>query len=353
MKKEKLNKINVGIDDSTLYAESVTSKSSNSFMCVRPQKRNTQKGITLVALVITIIVMLLLSVVSINLIQNLGLIEKVKLAKEEHRASTIQEQKELFEKEIEISKYEGSTPKTINDLLDKLEEEKLIIEEEKNTIMQTGRITIGTKEIIFDKIILPEGYTRCEYLESNGEQIIFSNELPSDDLTVDVTFALSKKITTYSTNIFVTAYYADGERYRPIKIMNGLFVCQRMGDASSIFSIKQDLNKHNFKYNTTEGKVYWDGIEKGNVYKSINPPDNLPLGIFGQVQKNSQNYAGNSRCEMKLYDYKTYYKSSGLLKSRYIPCIDKNNNPCLYEIISEKTFYNQGTGEFIAGPVVE
>ena len=39
MKKEKLNKINVGIDDSTLYAESVTSKSSNSFMCVRPNKQ--------------------------------------------------------------------------------------------------------------------------------------------------------------------------------------------------------------------------------------------------------------------------------------------------------------------------
>ena len=113
--------------------------------------RNTQKGITLVALVITIIVMLLLSVVSINIMQNAGIIEKVKLAKEEHRASTIQEQKELFEKEIEISKYNGDTPKTINDLLNKLEEQKLITEEEKSTIMQTGRVTIGSKEIIFSE----------------------------------------------------------------------------------------------------------------------------------------------------------------------------------------------------------
>ena len=166
--------------------------------------RNTQKGITLVALVITIIVMLLLSVVSINIMQNAGIIEKVKLAKEEHRASTIQEQKELFEKEIEISKYNGDTPKTINELLDKLEEENLITEEEKNKIMQTGRITIGSKEIIFSEdAILPDGYTRCEYMESTGTQyIVISRDIMLDENTImSIEMAFTENYTA-DRNIF-------------------------------------------------------------------------------------------------------------------------------------------------------
>ena len=77
----KKNKGCVGADDPTVYAESVESKRSNRFMCVRPiLKRNTQKGITLVALVITIIILLILAMVSIKIAIDGGLITKASKA---------------------------------------------------------------------------------------------------------------------------------------------------------------------------------------------------------------------------------------------------------------------------------
>ena len=30
-----------------------------------------------------------------------------------------------------------------------------------------------------------------------------------------------------------------------------------------------------------------------------------------------------------------------------IPCLDETGAPCLYDLISHKTFYNQGTGDFL------
>lgn len=349
MKKEKLNKINVGIDDSTLYAESVTSKSSNSFMCVRPQKRDTQKGITLVALVITIIVMLLLSVVSINLIQNLGLIEKVKLAKEEHRASTIQEQKELFEKEIEISKYEGNTPKTINDLLNKLEEEKLITEEEKNTIMQTGRITIGSKKIIFDKIILPEGYTRCAYLESTGTQFLNLGSLPvkNDFPYINCTFQYVKRQTHQKDTILSQENYV----------------------ANSWMISQQYQQKRLYWWANSWGKSLYVDREDylQSVQTFINENKDVTLMInndilsFKNITSTPYNYTpifllyghGSTNTIARIFKLHIGNSKEDIVMN-LIPVIRKSDNEvCMYDTVSGQFFENQGTGEFIAGPVVE
>ena len=73
----KIIKNNVGADDS-----------------VRPQhKRNTKKGITLVALVITLIVLLILAVVTITIVTNSGLITKASNATSQH---TIAAEKEAI-----------------------------------------------------------------------------------------------------------------------------------------------------------------------------------------------------------------------------------------------------------------
>lgn len=323
---------------------------SNAHSNLKETAKN-ENGITLVALVITIIVMLILVGITLTVALKGDLFNLAKRTSVETRASMVDEKVIEWKVNKKADEYsEGNaTAQSLDELLNDLETQQLITKEEIKEIEQNMEIKIGDKEILFYEF--PDGYTRCEYIESSGEQIIFSNELPSNDLTVDVTFALSEKVTTSSTNIFITAYYADGNRYRPIKLENGYFRCQKMGGYDTLFQVAQDLNKHNFKYNTSDGKVYWDGVEKGTVYNSINPPNDLPLGIFGQVQKqsNNVNYAKNSTCKMKLYDYRTYYKSSGLLKSRYIPCTDSNKKPCLYEVFSEKTFYNQGSGEFGVG----
>ena len=75
---------------------------------VRPQpNRNTQNGITLVALVITIIVLLLLAVVSINIVQNSGLIEKAKIAIDKHNKEAKKEQYVIDSEKESIEEVES------------------------------------------------------------------------------------------------------------------------------------------------------------------------------------------------------------------------------------------------------
>ena len=61
-------------------------------------KRNTQKGITLIALIITIIVLLILAVVSIKLVMNSGIIGKSETATETYGTEAEKEQIKIAKK---------------------------------------------------------------------------------------------------------------------------------------------------------------------------------------------------------------------------------------------------------------
>lgn len=51
---------------------------------------------------------------------------------------------------------------------------------------------------------------------------------------------------------------------------------------------------------------------------------------------------------MKLYYIKFYDKDNTLLRD-FIPVLDSNNVPCLYDNVSQSFFYNEGTGTFLYG----
>ena len=69
------------------------------------KKQNKQKGITLVALVLTIIVLLILAGISIQALTNQGIFEKAKEAKEKSENAEIEQSKILDEYEKELNKY--------------------------------------------------------------------------------------------------------------------------------------------------------------------------------------------------------------------------------------------------------
>ena len=73
------------------------------------RKTNGQKGITLVALVITIIILLILATISIQSLTNTGLFAKAKEAKEKTKNATENQAKILNEYEDELNKYISGT----------------------------------------------------------------------------------------------------------------------------------------------------------------------------------------------------------------------------------------------------
>lgn len=104
-----------------------------------------EKGITLVALVVTIVVLLILAGVSLNLVlDNNGIITKAGEAKDRTEIEAIKEAKEIFETE----KYLGATEES---LADYLYTRGLISVEEKALVNAGGTIIKGNYSISFAK----------------------------------------------------------------------------------------------------------------------------------------------------------------------------------------------------------
>ena len=74
--------------------------------------KNKDRGITLVALVITIIILLILAGITISSLTNTGLFGRAKEAKEKTQAAEANQAKTLNEYEDELNKYTSGTPTT-------------------------------------------------------------------------------------------------------------------------------------------------------------------------------------------------------------------------------------------------
>lgn len=120
-------------------------------------RRNAKstRGITLIALVITIIILLILAGISIaSLTGDNGILTKADTAKEENRAATIEEEKNLWKSNQVADQIIGETEvQKLGELLEQLQNEELITEEEKYTIIVEGEITIGKKLLFLEQWI--------------------------------------------------------------------------------------------------------------------------------------------------------------------------------------------------------
>ena len=53
------------------------------------------------------------------------------------------------------------------------------------------------------------------------------------------------------------------------------------------------------------------------------------------------------RWSLYVYGFKIYEGTT--LIQDYVPVLDSNDRPCLFDKVSKTCFYNQGTGEFLYG----
>ena len=116
--------------------------------------KEQQKGITLIALVVTIVVLLILAGISINMVLgDNGLITKAKDAKDATRYASIKDEYDLYKAGRDISSLTGtSSSESFADFLDKLESQGTITADERTQIEEEGKLTISEKyEIIFER----------------------------------------------------------------------------------------------------------------------------------------------------------------------------------------------------------
>ena len=117
-----------------------------------------ENGITLVAMVITIIILLILATVSINLVMNNGLLNKAKSAVDKYSEGEITEQIKLAYQEWQMGKYMGET-RTVS----------IFMKDKLNEIFGPGSVT----DVIENNGILTiYFYDENEYLYNIGTSIV-------------------------------------------------------------------------------------------------------------------------------------------------------------------------------------
>lgn len=115
------------------------------------QRKKLERGITLIALVITIIVLLILAGISIaTLTGENGILTRSNEAKVETRGGAVQEARDLWKTNQESDKQIGtSTAQTLDELLADLEKQNLLTSKEVAEVKETGKVTIGKRTIVF------------------------------------------------------------------------------------------------------------------------------------------------------------------------------------------------------------
>ena len=108
-----------------------------------------KSGITLIALVITIIVLLILAGISISsIIGENGIVEKTQKAKIETRIGKIKEERDLWLADVDMDKQlNRNDAETLEELLNRLESENIISLEERKQIEIKGYFTINSEDI--------------------------------------------------------------------------------------------------------------------------------------------------------------------------------------------------------------
>ena len=114
------------------------------------------KGITLIALVITIIVLLILAGVTIaTLAGENGILPNATAAREETRYATIKEEKDLWELNKLTDEQTGSgTAESREEVINRLYDNGTITKEERDTLLAGDAITVANKPISFSATLV-------------------------------------------------------------------------------------------------------------------------------------------------------------------------------------------------------
>ena len=213
------------------------------------------------------------------------------------------------------------------------------------TIDHTTTCTIG------GDVILPQtphkyGYTfngwganyiPIEYLESTGTQYIDTGYIPNDKTTFRV-----KVMLTEFTDAIIVGYANSPEFYRVFCYSNKIYVDYGIGPSriAGLTCVKNQL------YDITIGPLY----VKDNITDNIILGQKISTSFQGSFPLYICDPRADRQTKAKMYLVQIY--QDNILVRDFIPVLDGNGTPCMYDKVENKFYYNAGTGQFIAGPVI-
>lgn len=190
-------------------------------------------------------------------------------------------------------------------------------------------------EVLWQKVVKPQ-YTELEYIESTGTQYIdIGTTIDTATDEIELKFQLTETSNykwffgEYDTNARLGLGSGDGANKR-----NFLY----KSNATKVADTDMYNNPHIYSINAYGGFI--DGVKKVS-YTSFASTSTLYL--FNINIDSTADY----KCKAKIWAYKQ--TRNGVLIRDLVPVLDINGIPCMYDQVTERFFYNAGTGQFLYG----
>lgn len=192
---------------------------------------------------------------------------------------------------------------------------------------------------------VPAGYTKCLYLQSNGTQRIDTGHIPDAYTGV----YLKAQHLTYGDFIPLGSWENSNNYYYPPRFntvgKSGSYSFGTTYQLSFYYDKGDDLtftstmNLYNDRtLNFWSEDTNWFGIIPVNFTATFT----RPLWLFSYNMDNATINATYGKFGGRIY--RAQITQGDTLVHDYVPCLDTNNRPCMYDVIEQKTLYNQGTG---------
>ena len=280
------------------------------------KKTKRQNGITLVALVITIIILLILATISIQSLTNMGLFAKAQEAKEKSQNATENQAKTLNEYEDELNKYISGDIKTpVKKVADNIGS---VLSTTDNTELQ---------DAYGNKIVVPAGFKIVSDSTTNNAQTV-DKGIVIEDATTEAT------VGSQFVWIPVGTIYTDVEKSEANTktITLGRYDFDSNGKESAYSSsyIEEDKN------NTSTLKNYGNTIAKNitNFKNSVVANGGYYIGRYEARTVTSRTAVDNTLTQItekgtdEIYNYITQLQAAQLAQNMY------NSNRFISDLIN-------------------
>lgn len=204
----------------------------------------------------------------------------------------------------------------------------------------------SNNSVVFKYYELPTGYRECKYIQTSGTQYITTDFVPNDyngNFTVVLDF---QGVSSMSSASYLCGC---GGTYRCANI--------RVDSTGSINLYAQNISTTSAVIVAQLSVAQADVLNR-NKYKIIMVNQGISKLINGGVEYTQNNNArtastynfmigrsSGTNYPAKFYGCKIYDSSNNLVR-HFVPCLDNNDVPCMYELVNKQTFYNSGTGTF-------
>lgn len=183
-----------------------------------------------------------------------------------------------------------------------------------------------------EPIVLPEGFKSVDYIQSTGTQnITFSLTTAPGDKVVLETECKFDATNNQAEGLIGTAAFYFG-------ISGGKWYCA--AGSAGVSTITADVKWHKIKliHSKEDSGLYIDDVKI--LSQTFNSTAKLIPSIISIFNINGSYYCKNSKRSWKL-------SINDELVHDLMPCLDADGVPCMYDIITEQSFYNKGTGNFL------